>query len=188
ELSAAFLRDAERIPDSPEVLVGHRIVGTSHFVDGDYIGARAHLDQALASYDAERHRLLAFRYGVDLGVSCMLYLAYTLWPLGEIARARRLADEALAHAQSTGHLATVAYALGHVCEMDLLWHETGRLLQHANSLVALSREHGLQMWLAFGTFELGYARWRTGERDAGDADMRLGMGVLREQALKVRWT
>ena len=70
----------------------------------------------------------------DSGVSCLVYLAYTLWPLGEIAHARRLADEALAHAQSTGHLATVAYALGHVCELDLLWRDTGRLLQHANRL------------------------------------------------------
>ena len=188
ELSAAFLRDAERTPNSPEVLVGHRIVGISHFVEGDYFGARAHLEQALASYDAERHRPLTFRYGVDSGVSCMVYLAYTLWPLGEIARAHRLADEALAHAQSTGHLATVAYALGHVCELDLLWHDTVRLLQHAKSLVALSREHGLQMWLALGTFELGYARWRTGERDAGDTDMRLGMGMLKEQGIMVRRT
>jgi class 3 adenylate cyclase/predicted ATPase len=188
ELSAAFLRDAERQPNSPEVLVGHRIVGISHFVEGDYIGALAHLEQALASYDAERHRPLTFRYGVDSRVSCLVYLAYTLWPLGEIARARRLADEALAYAQSTGHLATVAYALGHVCELDLLWHDTGRLLQHAKSLVALSREHGLQMWLALSTFELGYARWRTGERDAGDTDMRLGMGMLKEQGVMVRRT
>jgi predicted ATPase len=188
ELSAVFLRDAERAPDSPEVLVGHRIVGITHFVDGDYIDARAHLEQALASYDAERHRLLAFRYGVDSGVSCKVYLAYTLWPLGETARARRLADEALADAQNTGHLATVAYAVGHVCELDLLWRDTERLLQHAQSLVALSREHGLQMWLAFGTFELGYARWRIGERDAGDTDIRLGMGMLREQGILVRRT
>ncbi len=98
------------------------------------------------------------------------------------------ADEALAHAQSTGHLATTAYALGHICELDLLSRDSGRLLQHATSLVALSREHGLQMWLAFGTFELGYARWRTGERDAGDTDMRLGMRMLQEQAIKVRRT
>ena len=188
ELSAAFLRDAEREPNSPEVLVGHRIVGISHFVEGDYIGARAHLEQALASYDAERYRPLTFRYGVDSGVSCLVYLAYTLWPLGEIALARRFADEALSHAQSTGHLATVAYALGHVCELDLLWRDTGRLLQHAKSLVAMSREHGLQMWLALGTFELGYASWRTGERDAGGMDMRLGMGMLREQRVTVRRT
>jgi hypothetical protein len=44
------------------------------------------------------------------------------------------------------------------------------------------------MWLAFGTFELGYACWRTGERDAGDVDMRLGMEMLREQGVRVRQT
>ncbi len=92
ELSAAFLRDAEREPDSPELMVGHRLVGTSLWYAGDYIGAQEHLEQGLALYDAERHRPLAVRYGADSGVSCMVYLAFTLWGRGELARARRLAE------------------------------------------------------------------------------------------------
>jgi len=113
----------------------------------------------------------------------MTYLALTLWPLGEIARARLLAEEALAFAQITEHIATVAYARGHLCSLDLLCRDSGRLLQHAESLVALSREHGLRMWLAVGTFELGHARWRTGERQAGEAEMLAGIGRCREQEL-----
>jgi len=45
----------------------------------------------------------------------------------------------------------------------------------------MSREHGLAFYLATGTFVLGYARWRTGERQSGEADMRLGKRMLGEQ-------
>ena len=184
-ISAAFLRDAAPKPDSPEFVMGHRIVGMSFWYGGDYVGAREHLEQALASHDAERHRPLAFRYGQDIGVPCMVYLALTLWPLGEIARARSLAEEAVAYAPSTGHLATIAYALVHRCLLDLLCRDADGLLPRAELLVAMSRDHGLPFWLAYGTYALGYARWRTGEREAGETAMRLGMTMCREQGIRV---
>jgi class 3 adenylate cyclase len=181
-LSAAFLRDAEGEPNSPELMCGHRIVGTSLWYEGDYIGAREHLEKVLASYNPELHRSLAFRFGQDIGVSGMVFLALTLWPLGEIEHARRLAQEALAYAPSTGHLATVAYALVVNCDLELLRRDTRRLLAHGQSLVAMSREHGLAFYLARSTFLLGYARWRAGE-EAGETEMREGIGMMREQGI-----
>jgi tetratricopeptide (TPR) repeat protein len=72
-LSAAFLRDIAATPGSPEYVMGHRIVGMSRWFEGDYLGARDHLEQALASYDRERHRALVFTYGQDIGVPCMVF-------------------------------------------------------------------------------------------------------------------
>jgi predicted ATPase len=186
ELSMAFLRDAERLPRSPEVLVGHRIVGISLRSEGDYISARMHLEEALSAYDQALHGSLAFRYGVDTRVSCMVYLALTLWPLGEIERARLLAHEALAAARATGHIATVAYTLGHVCYLELLSRDSRWLERHAKILVELSREHDLRMWLAISAFQHGYALWRSGEVDAGEAHMRDGIDANIEQGNK-RW-
>jgi predicted ATPase len=183
-LSAAFLRDAAPNLGSSEYVMGHRIVGMSHWYGGDYAGARKHLERALASYDRERHCSLAFRYGQDIGVPCMLYLALTLWPLGEIARARRLADEALAYAPSTGHLPTIAYALVHTCLLELLC-DADALLPHAEALVTMSRDHEFPFWLAYGTFFLGYARQHAGEREAGEIDMRRGIAMCREQGIAV---
>ena len=187
ELSAAFLRDAERAPDSRKSWSDIASL------------ASPILSTVITSV---RGRISSRRSRPMMPSGTVFSPSSTAWtrafPARSIlptrcgrsvtSRAHRLADEALADAERTGHLATVAYAFGHVCELDLVCRHTGRLLQHAQSLAALSREHGLQMWLAFGTFELGYARWRTGERDAGDADMRLGMGMLREQAILVRRT
>ena len=49
--------------------------GTDGRSEGDYISARMHLEQALSAYEHELHGSLAFRYGVDLRVSCTVYLA-----------------------------------------------------------------------------------------------------------------
>ena len=114
-LSTEFLRDAERQPGSVEVLIGHRIVGASRWYDGDYIDARTHLELALASFNAEEHRPLAFRYGQDIGVAGMIFLALTLWPLGKIDSANRVVEDAVAYAPDTKHWATVAYAFTHAC-------------------------------------------------------------------------
>ncbi len=182
-LSAAFLRDAEREHDSPEVLIGHRIVGASRWYEGDYLGARTHLEQALGAFDPEQHRPLAFRYGQDVGVAGMIFLALTLWPLGEIARSHRLAEEAVAYAPTTGHLATVAYALTHSCLLELLCRDRAKLSLHGESLVAVSHELGLRFWFGYGAFALGYERWSAGEQDAGSTEMRRGMEMLREQGI-----
>jgi class 3 adenylate cyclase/predicted ATPase len=184
-LSAAFLRDAALKLGSPEYVMGHRITGMTRWYGGDYTCAREHLECALACYDRERHRPLAFRYGQDIGVPCMIYLALTLWPLGEMVRGRRVAEEALAYAPSTGHLATIAYALVHTCLLELLCGDVSALLPHAEALVTMSRDHELPFWLAYGTFALGYARRQMGEREAGETDMRQGMTMCREQGICV---
>jgi class 3 adenylate cyclase/predicted ATPase len=184
-LSAAFLCDAEREPNSVEFMMGQRLVGTTLWYEGDYKGAREHLEHAVASYDAQLHGGLAFRFGQDVRVAAMSFLSLTLWPLGEVMRARRLAEEALAHAPGTEHLADIAYALSINCFLELLCRDTKRLLPHAESLHSISREHGLATYLAWGTFVLGHARWRLSEWEAGVADMRLGKRMLSEQGIRL---
>src|SRR5208337_395913 len=97
-------------PASGEAAVAHRMQGLTYWFQGDFGKACAHLDRALAIFDPERDRDLAFRFGQDLGVSFMNYLALALWPIGEIRRAHELESAALARAHQTGQVATLAYA------------------------------------------------------------------------------
>jgi class 3 adenylate cyclase/predicted ATPase len=182
-LSAEFLRDAERQPGSVEVLIGHRIVGASRWYDGDYIDARTHLELALAAFKAEEHRPLAFRYGQDVGVAGMIFLALTLWPLGKIESANRVAADAVAYAPNTKHLATVAYALTHTCLLELLSRDPVKLLVHGESLEAVSRELGLRFWFGYASFARGYTRLRAGNTGSGAAEMRNGLDMLHEQGI-----
>src|SRR5262249_45186650 len=95
ELAEAFLSDASRRKGSSKRCVAHRVSGVTKWFQGDYVGARTHLEESLSNYDPERDRDLAYRFGGDLGVAAMVYLALVLWPLGEVARARKLIEGGL---------------------------------------------------------------------------------------------
>ena len=57
--------------------------------------ARAHLEQAIALYDPQQHRSLAFTYGEQAGVHTRGFAAHTLWYLG-------YPDQALEHFHRAG--------------------------------------------------------------------------------------
>jgi hypothetical protein len=50
-------------------------------------------------FDPERDADLVIRFAQDVGVAIMAYLALALWPLGEVDRARKIADETVARAR-----------------------------------------------------------------------------------------
>src|SRR5208282_6735538 len=101
---------------------------------GDFIEARSHLEQAVAIFDPERDRDLAFRFGQDVGVSAMVYLAIVLWPLGEVDRARELVDAAATRIARLGHLATSTYGLMHSPTFEIIDGDVDRVAPHAKAL------------------------------------------------------
>jgi len=58
---------------------------------------------------------------------------------------------------------------------------TPRAAPHAAELARLAREHDLNLWHAFGVFLGGWAKSESGAALEGVADMRRGVGLLREQ-------
>jgi hypothetical protein len=80
----------------------------THWFAGEYHEAREHLERAFALFQPGRDDDLAFRFGHDAGVSAMLYLALTLWPLGEIERAVSLVRSAEAGIARLAHIGTRA--------------------------------------------------------------------------------
>ena len=85
-------------------------LGITHWFAGEYAEAREHLERALALFQPGRDDDLAFRFGHDAGVAAMLYLAITLWPLGDIGRAVSLVGGAEARELAgLAHIGTRAY-------------------------------------------------------------------------------
>jgi class 3 adenylate cyclase/predicted ATPase len=182
-LAAEFLRDAERRPGSPQIGVAHRICGVTRWFEGDYMGARSHIEQALAAWDPDRDRELAFGFGQDVGVAARFQLALVLYPLGEVDRARSLAEEGLELARRSGHIPSIAYGHFHMGLLEALRRDPARALPHAEAQFDLGREHGLLLWLPVGTFLRGWARWHAGEREAGEEGMREGIALLRVRGI-----
>jgi class 3 adenylate cyclase/predicted ATPase len=182
ELASAFLQRAERQPNSPETGVGHWMVGMTHFMAGELMSAREHLEQAVTRYDPERDRMLRYRFGQDPGVAAMFQLAMVLFLLGDVARARTVADDGLAVALETNHVPTIACGYGCHCLFSGMGYNEARSEQSAAGLFELSREHDLRsIWMGIGTFFHGWMDCLDNNRQVGLARMRDGVAYFRER-------
>jgi class 3 adenylate cyclase/predicted ATPase len=178
EVVAAFQSDAQHARELP-ALGRLLVLGVTCWFQGDYIGARTQLTQALAAYDHERDRNLPTRFGFDVGVAAMGRLALVLWPLGEVEEPPSLLDRALRLALQSGHIPTVALTRYFMCLFAAISRHPDRIADHADALIAMGREHGLQYWRAAGIFWLGWGRWWSGYRE-GEAGMREGVALMQK--------
>ena len=179
--AATFLSDVEARPDSPEAGIAHRVQGTTHWFAGEFLQARQHIERALALFQPGRDDDLAFRFGIDAGVGAMLYLALTLWPLGDIGRAISLVRDAEARSASLAHIGTRAHGKRHVAMFELMRGDPPRCALNALELARLTGEHDLPMWGAWGVFLEGLATAESGMVSGGLEAMRRGAELLREQ-------
>ena len=92
-------------------LVGHRILGFSSAHLGDLRAGREHIEQALALYDPDQHRSLAFRFGQDQRAAGLAYLSLILWLSGFPDRASETIDRAIEAAGDLNHLNSRGYVL-----------------------------------------------------------------------------
>src|SRR5579859_87304 len=106
---------ATRAEDPGYRSLGKRMLGVLAVHKGEFAEGRAHLTEAVSSYDAERYRPLAFRYGGDIKVIAELYLAgmECMADLKEQAYAR--ADRALAEANAMNHALSVGQSFAYCC-------------------------------------------------------------------------
>jgi class 3 adenylate cyclase/tetratricopeptide (TPR) repeat protein len=184
EVAAAFLRDARHPFGSSGKGRALHVFGVTCWFQGDYAGARAHLEQALAAYDHERDQSAAPRFVYDNRVVAMGWLAVVLWPLGEVDEAARMLDSALSLARQNGHVPTLAWAHAYACRFAGICRRPGEARPHAEELLALAHEHGLPMRSADGSFYRGWARWCAGDR-AGRAEMCEGLARSNEMYFRL---
>ena len=180
EHAAAFLSDVQARPDSPEAGVAHRISGTTRLLAGEYLEAREHLERAITLLQPGRDDDLAFSFGHDAIAAAMLYLAMTLWPLGEVEHAASFEAEAAARTARITHIGALAYGKAHAALFELMRGNFSRAVPNAIELARLAREHDLPMWRAVGVFLEGVAKGEIGASGGELADMRRGAELLRE--------
>ena len=178
-----FLGDVQARPDQPEAGVARRVAGVTHWFAGEYVEARETLEHALALFQPGRDDDLAFRFGHDEGVAAMLYLALTLWPLGDVGRAVSLVGDAEARMAGLAHIGSHANHRALAVGFELMRHDTSRAAMNGVELAQLAREHDLPFWRAFGVFLEGLATAQGSTASGGLEAMRRGIELLREQNL-----
>ena len=180
ETAAAFLRETEHRPRTPEAGVAQRMAGLTSLYFGNYAEARARIEKALDILDSERDRELAFRFGQDQLAAAMIYLALALWPLGEVERARQFADRAVKQAAKSGNLQTLVYVDYHLCFFETVRGDRQRALPPAQAVLDLASEHAMPIWEALGRFLQSWANWVSGDKQIELAEMRQGIERLHE--------
>jgi predicted ATPase len=87
--------------------------------------------------------------------------------------------EALRVARQLSHPFSLGYAQLFAMILGALQHDVQATAHHADICLAMSREHGMGLWLSNATIFRGWARAEQGEVAAGLAEMRAGIRAFR---------
>jgi predicted ATPase len=142
ELSTEFLALAERQGAVAPLMIGHRLLGTSLLLRGEFSESRVHLDRALSLYDPVEHRSLATRFGHDIRVGILSWRSRTLWMLGYPAAAFADATQTVQAAREIGQAGTLMYALGHTSFTNILCGDYATADRQSHECHALAEEKG----------------------------------------------
>jgi tetratricopeptide (TPR) repeat protein len=183
EEADSFRREVETGPRSLEAAMALRIAGATCWFEGDYAGARSRLERALEMFDSIQDNKQSVRFMMDVGVPIMIFLALVQWPLGNVEKAQRLAEGAMMRGENSGHPHSLNYAHFHRFLFDMVRGDLEGAAPHAHAFYHRVRKQALQQGLPWGTFAHGWATWREGDHDLGEAAMREGLAMIAEQEL-----
>lgn len=163
---------------APLLLLGaHFELGASLFCMGKFAQALEHLQKSFTFYDPQERTAHLALYGQDLGVSCLARTAQVLWFLGYPDQALKKNQEALNLSREQEHPFTLAYALSFAVECHRLRREAGVAQEQAESVIALSKEHGFPIWIAGATILRGWALALQERSEEGIGHMRQGLSA-----------
>ncbi|HKN29336.1 MAG TPA: AAA family ATPase [Roseiarcus sp.] len=179
--AAAFVRDVEARPETPEAGIAHRVQGMTHYFAGEFVEAVRELERALALFQPGRDDDLAFRFPPDPGVASMIYLAFASWALGEAGRAVSFVERMRARIAELSHPPTLALGATLAAFFALLRGDRPRARTSVSELARIVRDYDLPLFRAFGEFLVGWATFDGGALADGLEAMRRGAESLRGQ-------
>ncbi len=134
---------------------------------------------AIPLYDRERHRPLVFSYGgLDAGVICLSYAAWTLWQLGYADQALKRGNEALTLAQTLSHHFSLAFAENCFGVLRQFRGEVREAQETAEGVIALRSTD-------WATTLRGWAIAEQGRSEEGIAQIQEGLVASRATGTEV---
>jgi predicted ATPase len=157
-------------------MIGHRLMGSSLLLTGDFAEGRAHYDQAIALYNPVEHRPLAIQLGQDVGVAILSFRSLALWLLGYPEAALADLTQTLTHAREIGQAATLMYALNHTTMfVHIPCGRYAAAKAAIDEVTALADEKGALFWKALATMNQANVLAMTGK--ASDAAQMFASGM-----------
>jgi class 3 adenylate cyclase/tetratricopeptide (TPR) repeat protein len=190
EQSLRLFAVAQRTNDEDALLEANVLLAVVEFLQGRLRAAEPYLQQALETWDPERHRPHIFVYGQEPGVVALSMAALTSGWLGEVDDALRLADAAEAAGRDAGHPLTLAYTLAAIAILYQVLGEVERVGETAAKLIALTKDYKLPMWLAWGRTFHGWSLLEQGQSERGLTEIAAGVAsaeVVRSAVMKIHF-
>src|SRR4029077_9761244 len=162
KLTLSLAKSVEQIgvarKDRAAQLMGrHWLQGVTHYFLGDFVTARALLEDCEGLQDSAHRAVYATMAANDPYASTLAYLGMTLTVLGYIDQGRRRANAAVSEARLLRSQHSLAEVLTFAGWTERHCGLPRTVQQHAEEVVALSSEHGFPAWLGYGTVLLGWS-------------------------------
>ena len=180
ELGEQMVHLAEHNVDPRLRPEAHRALGLTQWLQGEFDAAYAHFTQGIAAYDPQHHTTYLRQTGQDPGVVCLGASALALCCLGYVDQARQGLNQALSLAQTIAHPFVLTYTHFYASLFHQFACEPTAVRQHAETIIALARQHEFTYYLGVGTVLRGWAQNQLGDRIAGMAEMQEGMTIIQE--------
>jgi class 3 adenylate cyclase/predicted ATPase len=187
ELTADGVALAERLNEPDVWMEALFMPGVTMFYRGQFAGARACYEKAIASYDdRERTKSWAAYTGHNAGVTHRCYLSLALWHLGFADQAFRVDRETRELARVIGH----AFSLGHAIDFSACLNQFCRLGAQAQAAgeeeTGIAIEQGFPLWHACGTLHKAAGMLLQGRREEALPLLLKGLNAFRATGAGVR--
>jgi class 3 adenylate cyclase/predicted ATPase len=180
-----LLRLSRRRHDLTGLALGHQSFGRDLMVVGRFSSARAHLEEALAAYDAVSHSTPVHLVGLGSQSGSLGYLAHVLFCLGFPDQALARGSASIAEARRLAHPPMLAVNLAIVVRLLCLIGGDRALGARSEELVAVTTEQGFLYWLAQGTIYSGWVKVQNGDVTEGISLLRSGLSAYRGTGAEV---
>ena len=180
ELAEQCLTFAQHVQDPSLLQDAHRMVGGTSLFRGELAAARVHLEHGTVLYDAQHSRQPSFSSGMDRGVTCRSYAAWTLWLLGYPEQALTKSRDALTLAGELSHAFSLQFALNYASLLHVWRREVQCAKERAEAVITLANEHGFINALNVGMIRRGWALAKQGAVEEGIRQLHQGLDTLRD--------
>jgi tetratricopeptide (TPR) repeat protein len=182
KLTLSLAKNLEQIGEArndraAQLLGRHWLQGVTLYFLGDFVAARALLEDCEGLQDPVHRAVYATMTANDPYASTLAYLGMTLTVLGYIDQGRRRMNEAVSEARllRSQHFLVEVLTFAGWTERHCGSPRTVR--QHAEEVMALSSEHGFPFWLELGTVLLGWSLAALGDARHGLDLIKKGMSL-----------
>jgi tetratricopeptide (TPR) repeat protein len=165
--------------DMAVLLLGQLYHGVNCFLLGEFIAARALLEQCDGLRDPAHRATYAALAAEDPHAAMLAWLGVVLTHLGYIEQGRARMSEAISEARRLQQAYTLSFALCWAGWMETVTSSALEVQRLAEELIALANEHGFPWMLAAGLMHYGWSSGALRQPEQGASELTKGLALYR---------